>query len=100
MKLVYYPKAESDLEDILAYYESKVQGLANYFLDEVEFIEAILSKNPKAFQFRYKNMRAVPLNRFPYMVYYKIVGDTVFIILIISTHQSPIHHKKEIRERK
>jgi toxin ParE1/3/4 len=100
MRIHYYPKAENDLDTILDYYESKVQGLASHFLDEVELIEDILRTNPRAFQIRYKNIRAVPLNRFPYIIYYRVGKESVDIILLMSSYQSPIEHKREIRKRK
>lgn len=93
-------EAKTDLLSIIDYYQQIDDDLAAYFYEELLFIESILIANPQAFQIRYFDVRGVPLKRFPYMIYYRIVGDDIIINLIVSTHQSPVKHRKQIKKRK
>jgi hypothetical protein len=79
MKLVeYHPFALDELIQAAEYYESKVDGLGQRFLDEIEFCVADISESPERWPYLLLNTRCRLLDRFPYLlVYLGGEGDVV-----------------------
>lgn len=100
MKIKLLDQAETDLLAIVEYYSKINYKLAEAFYQDLLIIEQVLLSNPLAFQVRYSGVRGVPLKNFPHILYYQVIDDTLIIILIISTRQSPKVHKKVLKKRK
>lgn len=82
------PIVVSDLLEIANYYSSINSKLANDFLDEFEKIELIISNIPRGFESKYKNVRTIKLERFPYLVHYVLNENTFEAIILAVTHTS------------
>ena len=81
------PSAEKDIEDITDYYFaiSENLGLRFYF----EFKESIenLKIYPK-FQLRYRNVRCIYLDSFPYLIHFQVSEELKEILFIAVLHTS------------
>lgn len=47
MKIEFHPKATEELVDSAEFYESKVEGLGDEFINEIERTIQVLNENPK-----------------------------------------------------
>lgn len=82
--------AEMDVAKAIEYYSKISETLAGKFLDVVESSYKILGINPY-FQKKYGNIRTVPINGFPYLLFYTLNESlkTVNIISCFHTSQNP-----------
>ena len=83
MLLVLHPKVYSDIDAIMAYYEEvAATELAREFYAELRHFMVEAAKRPKSFAIREGDIRRVNLRRFPYHFLFRIVGDTVRILVV------------------
>ncbi len=81
------PVAKTDIQEGIAYYNSKVKGLGRKFHIEVKAAFKIIIQNPY-FQVRYNEVRCLPLKKFPYMVHYQIHPELNAITVYAVIHAS------------
>ncbi|MBW1656382.1 type II toxin-antitoxin system RelE/ParE family toxin [Flavobacterium quisquiliarum] len=88
--VVIEPRAILDIQEAIDYYESKRIGLGEHFYEIVDEYLVILSKNP-FFEIRYKDYRALPIRKFPFIIFYFIDEKikTVYIMSVFNTSLSP-----------
>lgn len=85
------PAVTFDIEGIVDYYKSINPELAIAFLDRVEEAKKYIVDFPTAFQIKYKNVRTVLLEQFPYHIHY-IVDDTkkqIVVLAVIHAYKKP-----------
>ena len=83
MRLVLHPKVYSDIDAIMAYYEEVAETeLAKEFYAELRHFMVEVAKRPKSFAIRQRDIRRVNLRRFPYHFLFRIVDDTVRILVV------------------
>jgi plasmid stabilization system protein ParE len=90
------PKVIFDIEDIVDYYISINPELATAFLDRVEEAKKYIADFPLAFQIKYKNVRTVLLEQFPYHIHY-IVDDVkkqIVVLAVIHAYKNPKDYSK------
>jgi plasmid stabilization system protein ParE len=90
------PKVTFDIEDIVDYYKSINPELATAFLDRVEEAKKYIADFPLAFQIKYKNVRTVLLEQFPYHIHY-IVDDAkkqIVVLAVIHAYKNPKDYSK------
>jgi toxin ParE1/3/4 len=76
------------LEEI-AYLEARSPGLGKRFYREVVALEKLILKFPDAGAPRSGRVRALPLDRFPHLVYYAVEGDVALILAVAHPKRSP-----------
>ncbi len=88
--IVIEPRAIADAQAAIDYYDGKQIDLGKKFNKELDKYIDSLSENP-FYQLRYKDYRALPLKKFPYLILFFIdeKTNTVFITAIFNTHQDP-----------
>lgn len=83
MRLVLHPKVYSDIDTIMAYYEGvATRELANEFYAELRHSMIEAAARPESFAIREGDIRRVNLHRFPYHFLFRIVGNTVRILVL------------------
>lgn len=82
-----------DIESIILWYEEKRMGLSFDFELCLEVGIAEISRNPKAFQKRYKEVKILFISRFPYGIHYIFKDNTIIVIGVFHTSQSPKNWK-------
>ena len=83
MRLVLHPKVYSDIDAIMAYYEEvAATELAKEFYAELRHFMVGAATRPKSFAIRQRDIRRVNLRRFPYHFLFRIVDDTVRVLVV------------------
>ncbi len=79
---------EETLEAVI-YYEDIRLGLGEDFLEDLDERYIAISENPYAYSYTDNKciLRDVSLNRFPYVVIYKIQPENIVIISVHNTHK-------------
>jgi plasmid stabilization system protein ParE len=85
-------KAEWDLEAARDWYEQRRTGLGNEFLDAFAAAMRGLEQNPEREHLYYRNFRRVLFRRFPYKIFYQIIGDRVVVFRVL--HARPDHGRE------
>lgn len=93
-KVIVSPFAHADEYDAYSWYEKQRVGLGDEFLVELEFAYDKITLNPENYSFidERKELRDCPVKRFPYVIVYRIAGNT---IEIISVHHFKKHPSKK-----
>ncbi len=88
------PRAKADLRRAHDWYEERCAGLGNEFL--VDLAEALLrlEADPERFPLYYRGFRRVLARRFPYKIFFRIVGRDLIAFCILHGAQD---HPCELR---
>lgn len=89
--LIVTDAARQDILDGYLYYEEQSNGLGDRFLNEVERRFSDLQAHPEYYSFidRRSILRDITLHSFPYVIVYRIVGDSVRVHAVLHTKKSP-----------
>lgn len=87
------PSAKIDIQNEINYYNNQQKGLGKKFHFEIKHYFKAIKKNP-FYQIRYKNIRCLPLKKFPIMIHYTVDEDKQQIIIraVINTHRNPTEY--------
>ena len=90
MRLVLHPKVHSDVHAIMEYYERvATPELADDFYSELRRFMVEAAERPEAFSIRERDLRRVNLPRFPYHFLFRIVFDSVRILVVRHHRRHP-----------
>jgi toxin ParE1/3/4 len=90
-KIIVEPQAQKDIEDAYLYYKQKVNTkVAKQFFADINHAYKNLKVNP-FYQIRTKGYRALPLKKFPYIIFFTLLEDSkeIMILALFNTHQNP-----------
>ena len=78
---IYRPEAVADVEEACAWYERQRVGLGAEFLASLEAAEDAVRATPLAYQLHRRDTRRYRLRRFPYQLFYRVLGEDIVIVL-------------------
>jgi plasmid stabilization system protein ParE len=87
--LIVRPEAEQDMADGRDWYDRQRAGLGGEFLTAVEDVFDRIAQMPELYAAEYREVRRARLRRFPYIVYYRIHGDTVQVLAVLHASRNP-----------
>lgn len=89
-------EAEYDLEIAYDWYEEKLIGLGDDFLQEFRLAMATAVSQPLGFQLVYQKYHQLPMRRFPYIILYihEETDRTLYIYRVFHSVQNPSKWKK------
>jgi plasmid stabilization system protein ParE len=85
-----------DIETAVLWYEEQRIGLSYDFELCLEAGIAEVSRNPEAFQKRYKNIKIRFISRFPYGIHYVFIENQITVIGVFHTSRSPKNWSKRL----
>ena len=90
MRLDVHPRVYSDIDKIMERYERvATRQLADEFYAEVRRLMVAAAKNPKRFAVRERDIRCANLKRFPFHFLFRIVGETVRVLVVRHHRRHP-----------
>ena len=90
MRLVFHPRVYSDLTKIMEYYEqAATPELADAFYREFRLFAVEAAGRPESFAIRERDIRRANLRRFPYHFLFRIVDDSVRILVVRHHRRHP-----------
>ncbi|SDS32396.1 type II toxin-antitoxin system RelE/ParE family toxin [Opitutus sp. GAS368] len=81
------PAAEADLAAARDWYEQRRAGLGLEFLDETARALHELKQEPERPRLYYRNFRRVFLRRFPYKIFYQVIGLRIVVFRVLHAKQ-------------
>ena len=88
-KLVVKSSAETDVLDGYLDYEGRLNGLGERYLSEIEDALLRIKSNSYLYQEIDPDIRRAVVRKFPYLVFYTIEGETIFVLAILHAAQNP-----------
>jgi toxin ParE1/3/4 len=90
MRLIYNPRVQHDVTEILAHYdEVGSPDLGDAFFDELCTRAELARQNPERFHRVRGKLRRVNLRRFPYHFLFRIGGDVVRVLVVRHNRRHP-----------
>ena len=89
--LIVRPEAEEDVRLAKRWYEEQRPGLGDEFLECVDEVIIGLSSLPERHQKVYKDVRRAVVRRFPYVVYYRVDPQHIFVLAVVHGRRHPKH---------
>ena len=86
-------EAEYDIGEAFDYYHEISTELGNDFVKCLDSAIKKVQKHPQHYRRIYKDIRRIPLRRFPYRVFYRVVGRHIIIIAIFHVRKDPTQWK-------
>jgi toxin ParE1/3/4 len=85
MIVIFRPQAVEDVVEAAAWYEAHAPGLGDQLIDEILDATRRAQKNPELFRIVHRegNIRRVLANRFPYRIFFSVVGETLYVHAIL-----------------
>lgn len=85
----FHPEAEVEFADAAEFYESRMVGLGQAFIAEVERCVALVWEQPDVGSPAGSNRRRVVVGRFPYSVVYRTDPQSILILAIAHQRRRP-----------
>jgi plasmid stabilization system protein ParE len=84
--------AIDDIQSAVDYYNEKSPDLGFKFADELDHSLQAVARMPNAYSYRYKNVRAKLLNKFPYLIFFMENESmlSIDVLRIFNTNQEPL----------
>ncbi len=89
LPLDFHPYVRADTNDGYSWYEARRTGLGTAFLDAVQATLDAIERNPALYGYVEDDVRAAPVRRYPYVVYYRIRPDRVAVLAVYHTSRDP-----------
>jgi plasmid stabilization system protein ParE len=83
--VIFRPAAVEDVISAAGWYESHAPGLGADLIDEILAAIRRAQENPELFRVVYRNghVRRVLTSRFPYRVFFSVIGETLYVHAIL-----------------
>ena len=98
MKAIFLPAAQQELDQTIKFYEQQLTGLGVIFRNEIFEAIDFICLYPEGYQLITKHTRKCSLRKFPYLVLYGIVDNTIIISAVAHQHRHPrsyLHRKPQ-----
>jgi plasmid stabilization system protein ParE len=82
-------RAELDIDNAYAWYESRAEGLGSAFLRAVEACLGRIARDPEAYAIQHERVRRARIQRFPYGIYYTIREDFIDVLAVYHSRRRP-----------
>jgi toxin ParE1/3/4 len=82
MQASYHPRVDGEVTEIAWQYDSERVGLGDEFLAELDEAGKTMLKLGARIRPVHKDIRAIFLDRFPYGIYYRVIGDTARVLVV------------------
>jgi plasmid stabilization system protein ParE len=65
------------------------EGLGTDFLAAISDQLRLIEQHPYQYALRYKDLRAALLSKFPYLIYYRVIEQTIRVLAVLHTKRNP-----------
>lgn len=97
--LLLSPAIEEDVAAAAEHYGKIAPELAERFLDELERTLLLIESYPLVGRFLYGDVRRMVLDRFPYLLTYRVAGHHVRVQLLVHTRRDPAWVRRTTGDR-
>ena len=96
MRAEFHAEAEEEFIEASQFYNSRVPGLGDRFISEVEQAILLLTEKPRIGQLMDEVFRRVVLDRFPYSIIYSIELEKIWIVAVAHQRRRPGYWRNRV----
>jgi len=89
MRIRFLEAAQQEVDDAVAWYDDREEGLGRDFLDELDRVIRRINSFPLASPEIEPGIRRCLLARFPYGLIYGIDGNLIIVVAVSHLHRQP-----------
>jgi plasmid stabilization system protein ParE len=93
-QLTFQPEAADEANEAFNWYEDQLSGLGGEFYRELTRCLEFIIENPLLARDAYRGLRKRKLERFPYLIVYKVSRNNVSVVSVFHGSRSPSIWKK------
>ncbi|MGV8135425.1 MAG: type II toxin-antitoxin system RelE/ParE family toxin [Mangrovibacterium sp.] len=82
-------EAEIDLDKSYEFYSEESPKVAYSFYNQINSSLEDIKQHPGSFPIAYKDVRKYVVRKFPFVIYYQLVGAVIRVIAIFHTSRNP-----------
>jgi plasmid stabilization system protein ParE len=94
MRILFHLEAESDVIQAFRWYEEKMSGLGARFRLSLDAALAAIQAHPEAYPVVHKQVRRALLRRFPYGVFFLVIGEDILVLAVSHASRDPRHWRQ------
>jgi plasmid stabilization system protein ParE len=94
------PAAEPDVYGVREYYAGISVELADRFEADFHAAAGSLAEFPRRYREVYRDIRRVAMESFPYLVYYRVIDHTVWVLAVRHAASNPVATRHRLRQRR
>ena len=83
------PEAVDEVDAAYEWYEEQRAGLGEEFLATLVSRLDEIQASPEGWAILYRGIRACPMRRFPYIIYFRVMPDRINVVAVHHGHRSP-----------
>jgi plasmid stabilization system protein ParE len=91
LRILFRPIADKELDDAMAWYESKKAGLGAELKEAVDHALKRIAENPGRFRRVRGEVRRALLRRFPYAIHFLPEPQAIVVLAVFHTRRDPQH---------
>lgn len=95
-RLIIDSEAENELSESVDFYERRVPGLGLAFERAVREAVEMIQAEPERFPSQQNGSRRLVMERFPYVIYYVELADTIWVLAFAHTSRKPGYWKRRL----
>jgi plasmid stabilization system protein ParE len=89
LPIIFSQAVSGHVAEAARWYEQKRQGLGAEFLAEVKQRVSLAAQHPLQYPCFHKDVRGIPLKRFPYFVYFRPESSRLLVIAVLHARRDP-----------
>lgn len=97
LPLELYDEALAEMAGAIEYYDEQREGLGAQFREAIEATLSSIQERPFSYPVTTgSNVRRVVMNRFPFVIVYRVENDMIVVVSVFHTSRNPIIWKGRI----
>ncbi len=89
LKLSFHPNVSCEIKASYIWYQEKVDGLGEDFINELESAYQAIIEFPQTWPKFQKGFRRFLLSRFPFSVIYRKNGNIIYVVAVMHNSRKP-----------
>lgn len=94
LPLIVREAAQEDIREAVDWYEHRSPGLGSQYLDRLDDCLSRVARNPELFPEVHRSSRMAVLQRFPYLVIYRVTPALISVIAVMHGSRHPRRWKE------
>lgn len=94
--ILFLPTARMEAIEARDWYQERSSGLGEAFFQEMDRQVERIAENPAGFPVLFADVRRTRLRRFPYSLFYRIVGEECFVIACFHASRDPKQWQRRV----
>jgi plasmid stabilization system protein ParE len=89
MTIFLHPEAEAEFREAIYWYEHQRRGLGSEFILCIDEAVERIRRSPDTYPKVHKSIRRIVVRRFPFAVFYEVVGIQIRVLAIYHSRRDP-----------